>query len=186
MAWSRSQAFALLFAFVSVYLSTGAAPRYLGKAIGRVQIDPVRLVRWENSTALNNGDCTVSELANACEDVKVHFASGTAFLACGDPLERTKWYPPACRHDVGARFETSFRESLFKHDIETGATTELRIEGLDGDFVTHGIDLYQSPSNPTKVGIGFMCLISSGGLLSCKGHTDSYFRRSPRSRGRLH
>ena len=151
MGW-KTHTLAFLLALTSVYLTTSSSRQFLERAIGRVHINPEKLVQWKNSTALNNRDCTVDKIANACEDVKIHFSSGTAFLACGDPLERTKWYPPACRHDIGARSEASFRENLFKHDIKTGVTTELRVEGLDGDFVTHGIDLYQSPSDPSKVG----------------------------------
>lgn len=151
MGW-KDQLFAFLLASVPLYYSLPGTLRYLGTAVGRLQIDPGKLVQWENSTALNNGDCTVDTIANACEDVKIHFPSSTAFLACGDPLERTKWYPPACRHDVSSRSEASFRENLFKHDIKTAETTELQIEGLDGDFVTHGIDIYQSKIDESKAG----------------------------------
>lgn len=78
---------------------------------------------------------------NACEDVKIHFASGTAFAACGDPEARTSYYPPSGRHDASSRPADSWQEKLFKYDIESKTTTELRIEGLDGDFITHGLDI---------------------------------------------
>jgi arylesterase / paraoxonase len=120
------------------------------EAVGaRATIDKTRLVRWENSSALSNGECTVDTLANACEDVKIHFASSTAFLACGDPEERTRWYPPACIRTTERR--STFRETLFKYDIESATTTQLRIHGLDGDFVTHGIDVQPHPDDVSKV-----------------------------------
>jgi arylesterase/paraoxonase len=123
----------------------------LWKLAGRVNIDKTRLVRWGNSTALNSDNCKVYHEANACEDVKVHFASSTAFLACGDPLERTHWYPCAGVRTVERRAETSFREFLFKHDLKTGKTTELDIQGLEGDFITHGIDILPVGENSSKV-----------------------------------
>ncbi|KAK5379193.1 hypothetical protein LTS13_004085 [Exophiala xenobiotica] len=125
----------------------------LWRLTGRVNIDKTRLVRWENSTALNSDNCKVYHEANACEDVKVHFASSTAFLACGDPLERTHWYPCAGVRTVERRAETSFREFLFKHDLKTGKTTELDIQGLEGDFITHGIDILPVAENSSKIHI---------------------------------
>ncbi|EXJ82682.1 hypothetical protein A1O3_06496 [Capronia epimyces CBS 606.96] len=126
---------------------------YLWKLIGRVDIDQPRLVRWENSTALNNHDCEVIRAANACEDVKIHFPSQTAFLACGDPLERTHWYPCAGVRTVKLRAESSFREQLFKYDAKTGQTTALELHGLQGDFVTHGLDILPLPEDPSKIHI---------------------------------
>lgn len=52
---------------------------------------------------------------------------------------------------MSARSEASFWETLFKHDIKASTTTKLLIEGLYGDFVMHGIDLYQSLTDPSKV-----------------------------------
>lgn len=150
MAWWHYLASALLAALVSIGLRNELLA-LTATVTGHLHIDSSRLVHWENSTALNNGDCVVNHIANACEDVKIHFASSTAFLACGDPIGRTHWYPPACRHDAAARSEVSFREHLFKYDIKTGVTTELKVEGLEGDFVTHGIDLFQVDGERNKV-----------------------------------
>jgi len=125
----------------------------LWKLAGRAYIDRTRLVRWQNSTALNSDNCKVYHEANACEDVKIHFASSTAFLACGDPLERTHWYPCAGVRTVERRSETSFREFLFKHDLKTGKTSELDIRGLEGDFITHGIDIFPVAEDSSKIHI---------------------------------
>lgn len=118
---------------------------------GRVEIDKSRLVQWQNSAPINNENCKVIHEANGCEDVKIHFASQIAFLACGDPLERTHWYPPSCIRTVARRSESSFREQLFKYDLRTGRTTELQIKGLEGDFVNHGIEIFQLPEDSSKV-----------------------------------
>jgi arylesterase/paraoxonase len=120
----------------------------INKALGRVEIQKSQLLRWENTTSLNN-DCKVDHSANACEDVKFHFASNTAFLACGDPEGRTSWYPGAGRHNAKRRKD--FREKLFKYDVKSGKTTELRIEGLEGDLVTHGLDVFDVPGDVSKV-----------------------------------
>lgn len=122
--------------------------------VGHVTIDKLgKLQQWADSAPLNNGACVVEYAANACEDVAVHFDSSTVFAACGDPRGRTKWYPPAGQRDAAGRPEASFREQLFKHDIKTGKTTELKIEGVEGDFVTHGIDVWPSAHDPTTVHI---------------------------------
>lgn len=120
-------------------------PPSLPNLVGRAHIDANKLLKWQHSSPINNKHCIVSRTANACEDVAIHYPSGTAFLACGDPLERTRWYPPSGPKDAGARSEASFREFLFSYDIVKGTTTQLKIEGLEGDFVTHGLDVYQGP-----------------------------------------
>ncbi|KAK0387028.1 hypothetical protein NLU13_5342 [Sarocladium strictum] len=118
--------------------------------LGRVIIQKSQLLRWEDSDYSNN-DCVVEQTANGCEDVKIHFDSNTAFLACGDPKGRASWYPGAGRHDAKSRKD--FREKLYKYDIKSKKTTELRIEGLGGDFVTHGIDVIAVPGDSSKVHI---------------------------------
>lgn len=150
---SRISTSLLLLPLLSFLIYTQSS--HLWRLIGRVEIDkPHVLQRWENSTALNSHDCRVTPRTagiDACEDVKIHFASRTAFLACGDPVERTHWYPCAGMRDAAARSEASFREKLFKYDLATGETVELRIEGLQGDFITHGIDLFSLPGDSSKV-----------------------------------
>lgn len=146
MTGSRSLA-ALVLGLSSIYLYSSESPL---RSFGQVIVDKSRLVHWQDSAPKNN-DCIVDQIANACEDVKIHFASNTAFLACGDPLERTKWYPGALRHDAAGRSEASFRENLFKYDIKTRKTTELRVDGLEGDFVTHGMDIFEAPGDASKV-----------------------------------
>lgn len=139
------------FILILVLVLLPSLRMYFWKTIGHVHINPDRLVRWANSSALNNARCQVNYAANACEDVVIHSGSSTAFLACGDPEGRTHWYPPACVRDASSRPEASFREQLFKYDIHSKRTTELEIIGLDGDFVTHGLDVYSFPNDSSKV-----------------------------------
>lgn len=139
----------LLLPLISLLLYTQSV--HLWRLVGKVDIDQTRLVRWENSTPLNDDQCVVHHEADACEDVKIHYASSTAFLACGDARERTNWYPCAGVRTVERRSESSFRESLFKYDIDTGKTTQLVIKGLEGDFITHGIDVFPLPEDSSKV-----------------------------------
>ncbi|CAM1507656.1 Fc.00g072970.m01.CDS01 [Cosmosporella sp. VM-42] len=109
------------------------------------------LTQWSNHSRLNSQNCTVHYEADACEDISVHWATSTAFIACGDPLERTLWYPPSLAYNASGRSEASFREKIFKYDIKTEKSTRLRIDGLGGDFVNHGIDVYEFPDDPTKI-----------------------------------
>jgi arylesterase / paraoxonase len=147
MAWPFYLAVATFVALLSVYV-----PSTTTNIAGRAYIDPVTLTRWTGSPPLSNSKCVVDRIANACEDVAIHFQSSTAFLACGDPVERRNWYPAWSAQDSAARSEASFRESLFSYDIVKKKTTELKIEGLDGDFVTHGLDIFHDPSKKSTVG----------------------------------
>jgi arylesterase/paraoxonase len=129
----------------------------LWKFVGRANIDKTRLIKWENSKELNNENCQVIKDMNACEDVKIHYASNTAFVACGDPYERKSWYPCAGMRNAAARSEASFREYLFKYDVMTGKSTQLQLHGLEGDFITHGIDIFSIPGSSSKVCGTFQC-----------------------------
>jgi arylesterase/paraoxonase len=119
--------------------------------LGRVEIDPTSITHWANSSGLNHERCKVNYAANACEDIAIHSRSSTAFVACGDPVGRSHWYPPACVRDAAKREDKTFRESIFKYNIRDKKTTELEIEGLSGDFVNHGIDIYTFPDDPEKI-----------------------------------
>ena len=123
----------------------------LGGLVGRVKIDETRLQRWANSAPVNNANCKVFDVADACEDVKIHHSSNTAFLTCGNPFERTNWFPAAGVRHPERRAEGTYQEFLFKHDLGEGKTVQLKIEGLEGDFITHGMDIYNFPDDPAKV-----------------------------------
>ncbi|PGH16649.1 hypothetical protein AJ80_05151 [Polytolypa hystricis UAMH7299] len=111
------------------------------------------LTKYAHHTPVNNEKCAVHYEANACEDARIHFASSTAFIACGDPEGRSHWYPPSNARDAAGRKNDSFQEDLFKYDIKRRKTTKLRIDGLEGDFISHGIDIYSFPNNPGKIHI---------------------------------
>lgn len=152
MAKPTSPSVALPLFMLVIAILTYTQSDFLWNLVGRANIDKSRLVKWENSRSLNNGDCRVIKEMNACEDVKIHYASNTAFLACGDPWERRNWYPCAGMRDSAKRSEASFREYLFKHDLLSGRSTQLQLRGLEGDFITHGIDVFSTPEDPSKVG----------------------------------
>lgn len=145
-----SSAFIILVVAALIYTQSSL----LWKFVGRADIDKGRLVKWENSKSVNNDKCQVIKEMNACEDVKIHYASSTAFVACGDPIERRNWYPCAGMRDAARRSEASFREFLFKHDLKTGKSTQLELRGFEGDFITHGIDIFSIPGSVSKVFLG--------------------------------
>ncbi|OAA63377.1 Six-bladed beta-propeller, TolB-like protein [Niveomyces insectorum RCEF 264] len=168
--WPVALAAAAAAALVA-YVGGGADS--LGELIGRVRVDKTRMVRWADSAPLNNGACTVDHTAQACEDVVIHADSHTAFLACGDSVGRSLWFPPACQRNAAGRAAvTTFRETLFKHDLETGQTTQLQIRGLPDsyDFVTHGLDMYASPSDPTQIRLFAVRHARDGDAISIFSH----------------
>ncbi|CAK7267424.1 hypothetical protein SEPCBS119000_002539 [Sporothrix epigloea] len=163
-------------AAVAVLVAAAAATvfRYpLASLAGHLVIDKAgKLQQWADSAPLNNGACVVDATANACEDVVVHAPSGTVFAACGDPRARTQWFPPAGQRNARGRAALAgFREQLFQHDLATGKTTELLLEGVDGDFVTHGIDIWSSPTDPSLVHIFAVRHTRSGDSVSIFAHT---------------
>lgn len=95
---------------------------------------------YANGTGLNNEKCFVNYEMNACEDIKIHFDSGIAFAACGDPIQRSFFYPPSCARNAKKR--TDFQEHFFAYNIDTNKTTRLEVIGYDGDIINHGIDIY--------------------------------------------
>ncbi|KAF9890079.1 hypothetical protein FE257_006240 [Aspergillus nanangensis] len=147
MEWRGYLYSAVLLALLATILPVSL----IGGLIGKTQIDKKMLVRWADRMPLNNQNCVVSKVADACEDVAIHYATNTAFLACGYGKERALWHPGAGMRSAKLRSERSFRESLFKYDIRSGETVELIVVGLDGDFVTHGIDIFQLPNDENKV-----------------------------------
>lgn len=118
---------------------------------GHVVIDQARLRRWENLPDVANGQCTVDFVANACEDVNVHAASSTAFLACGDPAGRVQWFPSSGYQPTTNR--AVFREQFFKVDLKTQKRTELVLHGLPKghDIVTHGLDIHSIEGDDAKI-----------------------------------
>ncbi|KAK7432886.1 hypothetical protein QQZ08_000357 [Neonectria magnoliae] len=87
----------------------------------------------------------------ACEDVKIHAPSSTAFLACGYPLDRLQFYPSAGRYNFST--ERKHLEYFIKYEIETNTTIRLEIEGWSGDedLVLHGLDIWQPAGDASQI-----------------------------------
>ncbi|MCJ1478612.1 hypothetical protein MMC13_007293 [Lambiella insularis] len=83
-----------------------------------------------------------------CEDLHHHLPSGLLFTACqGQAEARYSWFPPS----GGANFKDhkaadKSHGSIYVIDPKTFTSTRLTLEGFSGPFVTHGIDIYHSPS----------------------------------------
>lgn len=141
-----------LAAMSTVYfINSGSAAGLLEATTGHVVIDESRLTKWANLPDVANGQCTLDFVANACEDVNVHSASSTAFLACGDPAGRVQWFPSSGYQPTTNR--AKFQEQYFKVDLETGKRTELVLKGLpEGhDIVTHGLDIFPVEGDDSKI-----------------------------------
>ncbi|KIW66067.1 hypothetical protein PV04_08274 [Phialophora macrospora] len=100
---------------------------------------------------LNNERCWTNKLGKACEDVRIHHPSATAFLACGFPETRSVFYPPLNRHDTSSA--DSYHEYFLKYDIKKDTASKLKLEGIDSsyDLILHGIDLFEVKEEPDKI-----------------------------------
>ncbi|OQU95553.1 hypothetical protein CLAIMM_01738 isoform 2 [Cladophialophora immunda] len=106
---------------------------------------------WLHHGPLNNDKCWTNPLGKACEDVRIHHESATAFLACGYPETREAFYPPLNRHDTVSA--ETYQEYFLKYDIKKDKATKLKIEGIDAsyDLVLHGIDLFMPEGDDSKI-----------------------------------
>ncbi|OAG34115.1 hypothetical protein AYO21_11724 [Fonsecaea monophora] len=106
---------------------------------------------WLHHGPVNNDKCRTNSLGQACEDVRIHHDSATAFLACGYPETREAFYPPMNRHDTESA--ATYHEYFVKYDIKTDKATKMKIEGLDSshDLILHGIDLYLPEDDKSKI-----------------------------------
>lgn len=151
-------AYGLLWALALLALAASITPiiiSSLGVTIGHLSVDSRALSRYARRSPHNGESCMVVAEADACEDVKIHYASQTAFIACGDPAGREKWYPPSNTLDSRARQADTWRESLFRYDIRSNKTTKLQIIGASEswDFISHGIDIWNFHDDPTRIHI---------------------------------
>jgi arylesterase/paraoxonase len=149
-----------------------AHPAYLLSLLGHTDVPPGSLIRWANASDLHNEHCIVSTQAEACEDVKIHHSSSTAFIACGDAHARSFYYPPSGLHDAAGRPSDTWKEKLFTYDIKSKRTTELKLEGLEGDFISHGIDIVDvdSPDGLAQVHILAVNHARTGDSISIFNH----------------
>ncbi|OAL36341.1 hypothetical protein AYO20_04499 [Fonsecaea nubica] len=76
---------------------------------------------WTNSLSTDGCICAdhvrqTTTVGQACEDVRIHHDSATAFLACGYPETREAFYPPMNRHDTESA--ATYHEYFVKYDIK--------------------------------------------------------------------
>ncbi|KAI0004435.1 calcium-dependent phosphotriesterase [Xylariaceae sp. FL0662B] len=85
----------------------------------------------------------------ACEDLHHHTPSGMLYSACmGDMEKMSGWFPgaPCLDHP-----ESPGRGTIEIIDPVTMKSQRLTLSGFEGPFVTHGIDVYNTPSDPSTV-----------------------------------
>ncbi|EXJ57442.1 hypothetical protein A1O7_07790 [Cladophialophora yegresii CBS 114405] len=90
-------------------------------------------------------------VGKACEDVRIHHPSATAFLACGYPETRKVFYPPINRFDTSSA--DTYHEYFLKYDIKTDTASKLKLEGIDSsyDLILHGIDMFEVKEEPDRI-----------------------------------
>ncbi|XXG95664.1 hypothetical protein Hte_001933 [Hypoxylon texense] len=97
---------------------------------------------WQNVHGIENHaiDGTV-----ACEDLHYHEPSNMLYAACGGDLEKAaSWFPGALMLDHP---EKAWYGTLVVIDPKTMKSQKLTLADFEGPFVTHGISLYNSPSD---------------------------------------
>ncbi|PKS12582.1 hypothetical protein jhhlp_000790 [Lomentospora prolificans] len=102
----------------------------------------------ENTVIANAADFVKIEDTAQCEDVHFHETSGLLFTACEDTVvPRSKWFPPLANFaDPGV--VGNAQGSIHIIDPKTLKSKRLGIQGYDGPFVTHGIDIVADPKEP--------------------------------------
>ncbi|KAJ3342811.1 hypothetical protein HDU93_000941 [Gonapodya sp. JEL0774] len=113
--------------------------------------------------------CKVDPRVSGCEDMAIHHSSGTVFMACGDPTNRLKWFPPIlpmCTDKNAA----GNRDTPYKYDPETATLTPLKLKHYDGDLRLHGLSLYQEDEEPGKVWLHFVNHRGSGSCVTMFKH----------------
>ncbi|KAI8932342.1 hypothetical protein NX059_010535 [Plenodomus lindquistii] len=155
--------------FVSL-VGVCAAQQAFFDAIGG-RVDPPAGSNLREYGALNNDRCWKQFDAEACEDVKIHEASSTAFLACGSLAQREIWYPPLERRNTSA--PQPYVEYFMKYDIERNVSMRMQIEGLPegADLVLHGFDLRQVEGDPSEIQIFAVNHARQGELITIFNHT---------------
>ncbi|MCJ1401531.1 hypothetical protein MMC11_004746 [Xylographa trunciseda] len=84
-----------------------------------------------------------------CEDLHHHLPSGLLFGASEDNSEnRWKWFPPIT---IFSDPTALGHGTIVVIDPKTFTTTRLTLPNFPGPFVTHGIDIYSPPDDPTSV-----------------------------------
>ncbi|KAB8349580.1 hypothetical protein FH972_023604 [Carpinus fangiana] len=85
-----------------------------------------------------------------CEDLHHHRPSNQLYAACqvGDASKRYSWFPPL---DITKDHKAAGEGTIVTVDPVTFKATDLKLEGFSGPFVTHGFDIYSTPTDPTTV-----------------------------------
>ncbi|TNY18948.1 serum paraoxonase/arylesterase [Rhodotorula diobovata] len=113
-----------------------------------------RLGLYRTVTPLNNDDCFVVPGLEACEDARwVDQESGLAYLACSSQEARMH-YVPATLHLNASQLPSVSTDYIALFNINTRSHKRLTLHGLPADahgIWVHGIDLYRSPSSPSKL-----------------------------------
>ncbi|CAG8447824.1 13061_t:CDS:2 [Dentiscutata heterogama] len=100
----------------------------------------------------NGGKCRYLEglKLKLCEDIKIHHASGLAYLACGDKQSSKtySWPPP-----IDTYKNIPLRGTFYVYNIKTDKLTPLILKNFadEEDFILHGFGIYESPIEPDNL-----------------------------------
>ncbi|KAK5995389.1 Serum paraoxonase/arylesterase 2-like protein [Cladobotryum mycophilum] len=104
------------------------------------------IFRTPNSTVVPEGDFFVIEDTTHCEDLHYYPLSNEIFTACESSYgTRHSWFPALEHLNVTG---IPLNGNLQVIDARTHKSRTLVLEGFDGSFVTHGIDVISDPEKP--------------------------------------
>ncbi|KAI1078918.1 calcium-dependent phosphotriesterase [Whalleya microplaca] len=101
---------------------------------------------WKN---IHGSESHVIPDTIACEDLHHHTPSGLIYTACTGDIEKVAgWFPgaPSLDHPENPGYGT-----IQILDPTTMKSQKLNLSGFEGPFVTHGIGIYNTPSDPSTV-----------------------------------
>lgn len=117
---------------------------FLARPVNRVTT-VLGFFRTPSSTIVSDADFITIEDTIVCEDVHLH--SGLLYTACEDSYTpRFSWFPGlGVLHDPLTASKS--RGSIHVIDPKTFKSKRLELEGFEGPFITHGIDVIADPED---------------------------------------
>lgn len=109
-----------------------------------------------------------TDILDGCEDCLI--IEDEAFLACGDSVLKSLYFPPALLFDEKGKRKV-FDDQVFKMNLRTKELTRLEKIGYNGDTVHHGLGEYIFPDdNPQRVNLFFVNHIRGGSCITIYEH----------------
>ncbi|TPX65171.1 arylesterase [Spizellomyces sp. 'palustris'] len=101
-----------------------------------------------------------------CEDIVIHHKTGHAFMACSSVEGRKSFFPPLAH--FGEEKETT--EPVYVYDIKKKSVKRLTLKGFPHELHTHGVGLWQDPTDSSSIYLFFINHRPSGSVVEIFTH----------------